>query len=153
MGLVIAIAGLWLTRPLWRRVAPLTQPRRSANVAAYQTRVGEIDADLATATLDAESAQQLRDEAALRLLRDAEAGAPVDVLSSAPPRHLRWTLVVIVLLVGASSLAYWAAGSWRTHGLIALAQRDPAAAQQQMIDGMVAKLKIGRTACWERVCR
>src|SRR3546814_19823040 len=40
----------------------------------------------------------------------------------------------------ASSLAYWAAGSWRTHGLIALAQRDPAAAQQQMIDGMVAKL-------------
>src|SRR3546814_5858927 len=62
MGLVIAIAGLWLTRPLWRRVAPLTQPRRSANVAAYQTRVGEIDADLATATLDAESAQQLRSE-------------------------------------------------------------------------------------------
>src|SRR3546814_12866951 len=69
MGLVIAIAGLWLTRPLWRRVAPLTPPRRSANVAAYQTRVGEIDADLATATLDAESAQQLRDDAAPRLLR------------------------------------------------------------------------------------
>lgn len=140
MGLVITIAGLWLTRPLWRRAAPVTQRRRNANVVAYQTRIGEIDADLAAATLDAESAQQLRDEAALRLLRDAETGAPIDTAAGAPPRHLRWTLAVIVLLVAASALAYWAAGSWRTHDLIALAQRDPAAAQQQMIDGMVAKL-------------
>src|SRR3546814_11462508 len=113
MGLVIAIAGLLLTRLLWLRVPPLPQPRRSANVAAYQTRVCEIDADLATATLDAESAQQLRDEAALRLLRDAEAGAPVGVLSSAPPRHLRWTLVVIVLLVVASSQIGRASGRER----------------------------------------
>lgn len=140
MGVVIMIAGLWLTRPLWRRAAPLTQRRRNANVVAYQTRVGEIDADLAAATLDAESAQQLRDEAALRLLRDAESGTAIDTAVSAPPRQLRRTLAIILLLIAASGSAYWFAGSWRTHDLITLAQRDPAAAQQQMIDGMVAKL-------------
>lgn len=141
MTLVIAIAGLWLTRPLWRRAAPLTQRRRNANVVAYQTRIGEIDADLASAALDAVSAQQLRDEAALRLLHDADSDAPADAGGGAPPRHPRWTLAVLVLLVVTSASAYWVAGSWRTRDLITLAQRDPGAAQQQMIDGMVAKLR------------
>src|SRR3546814_14120021 len=88
MGLVIAIAGLWLTRPLWRRVAPLTQPRRSANVAAYPTRVGAIYADLATATLAANSAQPLRPEAAPSLLRCAQAGPPVPSLHQALHRAI-----------------------------------------------------------------
>jgi len=139
MGLLVVIAGLLLTRPLWRGATPLAQRRRRANVAVYQTRVAEIDADLAAAALDAESAQQLRDEAAQRLLRDADAGT--DAETTASPRRLRWTLAVIVLLALASGLFYWQADSWRTRELIALAQRDPAAAQQRMIDGMVEKLR------------
>lgn len=141
MALVLVLAGLWLTRPLWRRAAPRTQARKRANVVAYQTRVAEIEADLAAAVLDVESARQLRDEAGARLLHDADTVAAVDAAAAAPPRHLRWTLAVIVLLALASGLFYWRSDSWRTRDLIALAQSDPAAAQRQMIDGMVAKLE------------
>ncbi|HET8882143.1 MAG TPA: c-type cytochrome biogenesis protein CcmI [Solimonas sp.] len=141
MALVAVLAGLSLTRPLWRRATPAALRRRRANVTVYQTRIAEIDADLAAAALDAESAQQLRDEAALRLLQDADAIAPVDAVEAAPPRRLRWTLALVALLALASGLFYWRADSWRTRALIALAQRDPAAAQQQMIDGMVDKLR------------
>jgi cytochrome c-type biogenesis protein CcmH len=140
MALLALLAGLWLSRPLWRRVTPATQRRRSANVAAYRSRVAEIDADLAAGTLDAESAQRLRDEASARLLHDAE-GADAQIETAAAPRRLRWALGVIAVLALAAGAAYWQSGSWRTRELIALAAHDPQAAQQRMVNGMVAQLE------------
>lgn len=140
MALLVLLAGAWLTRPLWRRAAPATQRRRNANVVSYETRVAEIDADLAAGALDAESAQQLRDEAAARLLRDAEAGR-TEPASEAAPRRYAWALAATLGLALAAGLGYWADGSWRTRGLIELAQHDPGAAERQMVDGMVARLE------------
>jgi len=137
MALLALAAGAWLTRPLWAKASAATVRRRRANVVAYETRVAEIDADLAAGTLDAESAQQLRDEAAARLLTDAGED-PEHVLT--PRKPLFAALTVLVLLAGAG-LAYVLSGNWETRSLIELADEDPRAAEQQMIDGMVAKLK------------
>ncbi|WP_028081514.1 c-type cytochrome biogenesis protein CcmI [Solimonas soli] len=137
MALLALAAGAWLTRPLWSKATAATVRRRRANVVAYETRVAEIDADLAAGTLDAESAQPLRDEAAARLLHDAGETAEA---GEAPRRPLAALLAVLVLLVGAG-LAYAVAGNWQTRALIDLAQRDPQAAERQMIDGMIARLE------------
>ncbi|NKF21672.1 c-type cytochrome biogenesis protein CcmI [Solimonas marina] len=138
MALLAALAGLWWTRPLWRRASPAALRRRSANVGAYRTRLAEIDADVAAGTLDAEAAQQLRDEAAARLLDDAGA-AEVEAGHSA--RRLPLALAGVAVLAVLSASAYWYGGSWRTFSLIELAGHDPQAAQERMVDGMIAKLQ------------
>jgi cytochrome c-type biogenesis protein CcmH len=139
MALLALVAGGWLTRPLWRKTTTATVRRKRANVTAYETRVAEIDADLAAGALDAESAQQLRDEAGSRLLHDADTAAADR--SADTPRRARSALLLIAVLGIGTALAYWLAGSWQTRGTIELAQRDPQAAEQQMIAGMIAKLE------------
>lgn len=140
MALLAALAGLWWTRPLWRRASPTAQRRRNANVMAYRTRLAEIDADTAVGTLDAESAQQLRDEAAARLLQDAAGTADAET-ASLSARQVSWALVGVVVLAMISGLLYWYGGSWRTRDLIELAGHDPQAAQERMVEGMVATLE------------
>ncbi|MFT4047146.1 MAG: c-type cytochrome biogenesis protein CcmI [Solimonas sp.] len=147
MALLALLAGVWLTRPLWTGATPATLRRRRANVTAYETRVAEIDADLAAGALDAEAARLLRDEAAARLLHDAgdaAGGAPGSTIEAAveaaPHKPLWAAFAAAVLLIGAG-LAYGLAGGWRTRALIDLAQRDPQAAEQQMVDGMIAGLE------------
>lgn len=140
MLLLGLLAGLRLSYPLWSGRKRVALRRQRANVAAYRSRLDEIDADTETRVLDAEAAQQLRDEAAVRLLRDAndDDSAMPDTGASRKP----WLAVVLVLLlVGVTALVYWRADSWRTRGLIELAERDPQAAQQALVDSMVAKLQ------------
>ena len=140
MALLVLLAGAWLTRPLWSATVVASVRRKRANVTAYETRVAEIDADLAAGTLDAESAQQLRDEAGARLLDDAGEAAGSDDAASTPRRGA-WALALLLVLGVAAGVGYAVGGGWQTRQLIELAQRDPQAAQQQMVDGMVAKLE------------
>lgn len=141
MSAVALLACVWLTRPLWTASTATTLRRKRANVVAYETCVAELDADLASGTLDAEAARQLRDEAAARLLDDVDARDAELAGDAAVPRRPAWALAAATAVLLAAGLAYWAAGSWRTRGLIELAQHNPQAAEQQMIAGMVAKLE------------
>ncbi len=140
MLLLSLLAGLWLTRPLWTRGQLATLRRRRANVAVYQSRLAEIDADLASGTLDAAQAQAQRDESAAHLLRDAgETDAP---LAADRPRRLLLAALLVLLLGAGSGLAYYFAGDqgWRMRQMIALAERDPQAAQLAMLDNMIVQL-------------
>lgn len=138
MVLLALLAATWLTRPLWWRAAAVVQRRRQANVSAYQTRLAEIDNEQAAGQLGSEAAQALREEAAARLLQDA---AEHDAAFTETPRRYVLALGLGLLLAAVSSLLYWRSDSWRTRELIALAARDPAAAEQQMVQDMVAKLQ------------
>lgn len=140
MALLAVAAALWLTRPLWSQQTVAAVRRRRANVTAYRSRLAEIDAELAAGALDASSAQGLRDEAASRVLRDS-ATSDAEAGNVAAPRRLRLALLLTVLLAGLSALVYWQSDTWRTRGLIELAERDPGAAEQRMLDNMVHSLQ------------
>lgn len=133
MALLSAVALLLLARPWWRRGGVHVQ-RRSANVAAYRTRLAELDNEIAAGLLDAEAAAQLKEELGARLLTDA---APADE-SAAGSSRLWWIVLVVPVFAAAW---YGLAGSWRTQGLIDLAVSDPEAAQQVMIQSMVQRLE------------
>ncbi len=142
MAALAALVCVWLTRPLWlARLGQLAQ-RRAANVAAYQSRVSELESEVAAGLLTAEQAEQLKAEHASRLLLDAEAP---ETAVKASPRRYALTAAVTVLTLAASAAWYWQAGSWRTAALVAAA---PAAAPAQgdasktpEVQAMVAQLE------------
>lgn len=136
---VLAIAlTLW---PLWAGSADRGVRRRALNVASYRTRMAEIDAEIEAGTVEAESAQSLRDEAAARLLADA---AP-DLVApdSTVPDRRSWGLAVVgaVAIIAVSAVGYYFADSRQIAGWIAEAERDPAAGQQLAVDSMVRRLE------------
>jgi cytochrome c-type biogenesis protein CcmH len=112
--------------------------RRSANLAAYRTRLQEIEADVAAGVVAADSAQALRDELGTRLLTDVDAPAemePAKTSSRAVP-----AAAALALLVFAGAW-YAAAGSWRTQALIELAKTDSEAARQASVNQSIARLR------------
>lgn len=133
MALLSAIALLLLTRPWWQRSGERLA-RRGANVSAYQGRLDEIDAEQAAGLLDAQAAEQLRQEQGSRLLTEAE--APEAVAVERPSRL--WWIMLLLPLFAASWYAL--SGSWRLQQLVELAEQDPAAAQQQSVESMVQRL-------------
>ncbi|HVT36643.1 MAG TPA: c-type cytochrome biogenesis protein CcmI, partial [Nevskiaceae bacterium] len=137
-ALLIAAAAL-ATRPWWRRGADARVQRRAANVAAYRTRVAEIETDLGNGLIDAESAQELKQELGARLLADADAGADVSTPTAAG-KGRGLALIALALLGAFAALMYYRGDSWRTREMIELAQRDPAQAQALMVQSMVSKL-------------
>lgn len=136
---VLAVAlTLW---PLWAGSAGSGVRRRALNVASYRTRMAEIDAEIEAGTVEAESAQALRDETAARLLTDA---APDDAaLESAIPERRSWVLALAgaTIIVAVSGIGYYFADSRQIAGWIAEAERDPAAGQQLAVDSMVQRLE------------
>lgn len=139
MIMIAVLAGLLLARPYWRREADTGMRRLRANVVAYQDRVAEIQNEFDSGLLDAESAAALRKEADQQVL---EAGDSTEAAAPAPSGRRLWVAPALaLLLVAIASLGYWWSGSWRTQGLITLAQDDPVEAQRQMVDGMVAQLE------------
>lgn len=139
MATLALLAGLLLARPYWRRDSDLGIRRRRANVLAYQGRVAEIQTELESGLLDADSAQALRAEAEQQVLEAGSIAEPAATLRQG--RRLWVTPVLVVVLMLAAAAGYWQAGTWRTQGLIELSQQDPAAAQQQMVEDMVARLE------------
>lgn len=137
---LIAVAGLAL--PWWwpafaqRRTMRL----RAANVAAYRTRLAEIEADLAAGVVPADGAEAARAELAARLLADVSAPAeaepePAAASSSAAP------LVAIAVLLAFGAAWYAGAGTWRTQALIELSKTDPEAARQASLNASIARLR------------
>lgn len=135
MALVCAGAMAWLTRPWWRRESAQAQARKRSNVAAYQSRVQEIELELTAGALDAETAAQLKEELAARVVDDTREAAPS---LAAAPRSRLWLIALALPIF--CIIWYVAAGSWRTQQLTEMAASDPARAQQEMVDGMVQRL-------------
>lgn len=141
---VIAVAlALW---PLWAGRPGLGPRRRALNVAGYHGRLAEIDAELAAGTISAPTAQALRDEAAARLLVDAQGAGERHVGESKhgggrTDRSWKLFAVATLLIVAVSGAGYWYGDSREQAQLIEQARRDPAGAQQRSIASMVERLE------------
>ncbi len=139
IALLAVVLALW---PLWAR-APARGPRRRAlNVAGYEGRLIEIDAELAAGTLTAEAAQALRDEAAARLLVDAGADSEPDGASSSDAGR-SWGLLAVAaaLIVAITGLGYFFGDSRQQAAWIAESRKDPQAAQRLAVESMVQRLE------------
>lgn len=140
MALLCGAAMLWLVRPwlfpdLWRKPDAAAVERRAANIAAYKSRLGELDNEVAAGLLTPESAESLRQEAQTRLLGDAQ---PTEAQAADRPSRL-WLAALALPLFAA--LWYGLADSWRTQDLIDLARKDPSAAQQLSVEAMLSRLE------------
>ncbi|MES2885629.1 MAG: c-type cytochrome biogenesis protein CcmI [Pseudomonadota bacterium] len=141
MAAITLAAALWLTRPLWQRHSRSGVARTAANVAAYSSRLNELDADIAAGVLPADEAAAIQQEMDARLLVDASAAAQ----TAAPRSNEGQRFAVLALLLALTlplfaGLWYWQAGSWRTAEQIATAPTDGAAPSNADIEAMVAKL-------------
>lgn len=140
MAILALIAALWLTRPFWQAQLPAAQRRRAANIAAYRTRLAELETEQGAGLLSAEEAGQLKREMDQRLLGEADAQ---EAGSAESPRKLAPALLLAVLFVVGGAVWYVQAGSWRTAEQIAQGPATPATGNAQMpdINDMVAKLE------------
>ncbi len=138
MAALAVLAGLWLTRPLWQRGAQQGLSRKTANVAAYRSRLAELKADIAAGVLPADEAAAVQQEMELRLLDDAAAAAPAATAASARRHGLALLLALLMPLT--AGLWYWQAGSWRLAEEIASAPADGALPSDAEIEAMVARL-------------
>jgi cytochrome c-type biogenesis protein CcmH len=146
---VLAIGGFatpWWWPAFARR---RTQQRRAANVAAYRTRLAELDADVAAGVVAREAADSVREELGARLLQDVEAPAE-SAPAAAAPRGL--LAVAAVALLAFTATWYAQAGTWRTQDLIELSRSDPEGARQQSLNQSIARLRervAGAPEDWE----
>lgn len=137
MAALVALAGSWMTRPLWRARLSDRQRRRAANVAAFRQRQAEIARDLEAGLLDAPTADALKTELEARLLHDAgEQDAPV----AEGRRNFMLSALVTGFVAVAAGAGYFAAGSWQTEVQIASGAPPPRQGLPPNIDEMVAKL-------------
>lgn len=144
MAVLAGLAVLIMARPWWRRQLPAEQRRRAANVAAYRTRLAEIDVDVAAGLLSADAAESLKAEQAQRLLAAESGTAPANAPASTQ-RRIGVGLALALLPVLLAALWYVQTGSWRTERqIVAGAAPTPAAAEAQvtaLIDQLHARLK------------
>lgn len=139
MVVLLMVATLWLTRPFWQHRRPSGMVRAAANVAAYNSRLLELKADIAAGVLPAEDAVSIQQEMDARLLKDAAASTPSAAAEASGGKVL--ALVLFVLLAAFAGLWYWQAGSWQVAQQIATAPAggSPAGGSPD-IEAMVAKL-------------
>ncbi len=135
---LLAIAGV--AAPWWRPAFARRRSlrRRAANVAAYRTRLAELEADVAGGVIAHAAAENARAELGARLLQDVEAAAEPESGTTGSRMPL---LVAALALLAFGGGWYAAAGSWRTQALIDLAKTDPEAARQQSLNGSIARLR------------
>ncbi len=140
MAALGAMAALWLTRPLWQRREPVGLTRKTANVAAYSSRLQELKADIEAGVLPADEAAAIRQEMDARLLADA--GAPVQSPRSGGSHQPGIALGLALLLPLFAGVWYWQAGSWRTAQVIATAPASSGVPSEADIQAMVTKLAL-----------
>lgn len=141
LAAVIAIIVAW---PWLRRRLPDEQARRSANVAAYRTRVAELEADVAAGLIDAETAAALQRDAATRLLAEEPEPASPTPAQRRSYRALGAVLALVPVVVGVAW--YVQDGSWRVAqeiatGKPALTPQMQVARQSAEIQAMVQRLR------------
>jgi len=134
---VVVIARPWLSSRL-----PRSLRRRAANVAAYRTRLAEIDAEVAADVLSTDSAEALKIEQAQRLL-GAEAGVVELSAAPLPLRRRSVGLALALLPVLVAGLWYLQTGSWRTAQQVAAGNSATAdaTAETSRVTTMVAELQ------------
>lgn len=132
-----AVALLVLLRPWWMRAARQAIGLRGANVAAYRTRIAEIERDAEAGVLPAAEVDALKAEAAVRLLGDAASVEP-DAPKATMPRALG--PVVALLLFAAAGVGYRQSGSWQAAQQIAAGAANAAPALPPEVEAMVAQL-------------
>lgn len=132
-----AVALLVLLRPWWMRAARQAIGLRGANVAAYRTRIAEIERDAEAGVLPAAEVDALKAEAAVRLLGDAASVEP-DAPKATMPRALG--PVVALLLFAAAGVGYWQSGSWQAAQQIAAGPANAAPALPPEVQAMVEQL-------------
>lgn len=130
---VLLLAALaFLLIPLLRgRRAQAEEDRTALNVALYQERIAELDAQHAVGALDAAQLEAGRSEAARELLADAEQAA------GAQRKLGRWlplTMAVLVPVAGLALYLHWGASD-------ALRLRQELASEPQSVEEMVARLE------------
>jgi cytochrome c-type biogenesis protein CcmH len=131
---LLAVAGI--TRPWWRPSRGRGTARRAANIAAYRSRVAEIDRDAAAGIVSAEEAESLRTETAAQLLGDTGAA---DAAEAPPAAPSRWLAVLVAVAVPAfAAVWYWSDGSWRVAQQLAQAGASTQVSPQ--VQAMVEKL-------------
>ncbi|TAM11171.1 MAG: c-type cytochrome biogenesis protein CcmI [Nevskiaceae bacterium] len=141
LAIVIAAIVAW---PWLRRRLPEEQVRRAANVAAYRTRIAEVDADVVAGKTDAEAAEKLRHDAGIRLLADEPDQVSAVTVSHRSPRALGIVLALVPVVVG---VAWYAQdGSWRVAqeiatGKPAMSPEVLQAARSEQIQAMVQRLR------------
>ena len=135
---LLAIAGV--AAPWWWPAFAQRQSlrRRAANVAAYRTRLAELDADVAGGVLAAGSAEAARAELGARLLGDVEALSEPDAGTAGSRAPV---LVAALALLAFGATWYAVAGGWHTQDLIELARTDPEAARQASVNDAIARLR------------
>lgn len=142
-ALIGLIAVVGLTLPWWwptfaqRRTMRL----RAANVAAYRTRLAEIEGDLAAGVVPADGAEAARAELAARLLADVSVPAEAEPEPAAASSSSVAPFVAIAVLLAFGAAWYAGAGTWRTQALIELSETDPEAARQASLNASISRLR------------
>lgn len=139
---VLAVIAVWvIARPWLSAHLPRSMRRRSANVAAYRTRLTEIDADLGAGLIGADAATALKEEQARRLL-DAEPTAGAALKAETTTDRRRGVGLALALLpVLLAGVWYLQTGSWRTAQEVASGNVSAAQAQRTQVTAMVARLR------------
>lgn len=129
--------------PWLRRGRPEEQARRAANVAAYRTRVAEVEDEQRDQLVDEDAARELKDEAAARLLDDAREGPAPESKRQGSRRGWAMGVVLAIFPLVVGGAWYVRNGSWRVAQEVATNKPSLAIARQDAGDvkGMVDRLR------------
>lgn len=142
LGLLVAfVAAFALAAPWWLPAFGQRRSlrRRAANVAAYRTRLAELEADVAAGVVQADAAATVRAELDARLLDDVE--APAEPEADRTPSSRVIPAVAAAFLVAVAGIGYIASGTWRTQDLIELSRVDAEAARQASLNDSIVRLR------------
>ena len=94
-AVLIALALVFVVRPLLRKNARIGAERDRTNVSLYRDQARELDADLASGTLNADQHAQARRELETRLLEDTQ-GQGAQAGAAQPATRTAFALVALV---------------------------------------------------------
>ena len=138
MALLALFAILLLLRPWLLRGNTQQLERKQANLAAYRTRLAEIESDVASGLVGADSAEVLKQELAARLLSDVyETASMPQVVKRRPFLALALALILPIFAV----VWYLVGDSWQTQHTLDEVVAHPEQAQQLMVEAMVQRLE------------
>lgn len=132
-ALLIAAAAV-MTRPWWQGAIRMTLRRRGANIAAYRTRLAELEIEREAGLVSAEDAAALKAELDARLLSEAQVEDPA-MQAGSGRRWLPALLTSVLLLLFAGGW-YALSGSWKAQQQLA-----SGAAEEDQVAAMVQKLQ------------